>query len=935
MRVFEIVSATTGYPSDMLDPELDLEADLGIDTVKQAETFVAVREAFGIQRDASLQLRDYNTIEKVVDFVMSRTDASTEDRALELPRAPQAEASEERLPSRATFEAAQQVPRREPIVVLRPRVDRTTSTGVELRAGAKVLVVEDRGGVGACIAPRLEERGVEVLRLRSDFDRAELDELSSQLGDGSLTGVIWLPALDDEGPLGELEEESYERAVFVRVKALHRVMRQVYGAIEGPDTFLIGATRMGGRFGFDAEGASAALGGAVCGFVKTYARERPNALVKVVDFERLAPPELIAEALFEELHHDRSIVEVGRFRQHRIGVALAESPSVHAANETPFPPESVFLVTGAAGSITSAIVRDLAASAPRSVFHLLDLTPEPLESDEDLRTFHDDKAKLKRDLFERIQSEGEKATPAKVERLIAAIERKVSALDAIRGIRASGGRVHYHSLDLRDGQAVRAVVESIARDEGRLDVILHAAGLEISRFLPDKSPEEFDLVFDVKAKGWFNLLRTFSIVRPRVTIAFSSIAGRFGNAGQSDYASANEVLGKSSSMLRAEGVRAFVFDWTAWAGIGMATRGSIPKMMELAGIDMLDPAAGIPMIRFELGDRPGARELVVAGRLGILEEERDPAGGLSAAGAELPGPLVQRVLRDSLRDGFETEMSFNPKDQPFLDDHRIEGTAVFPGVMGIEAFVEAAKAAVPELDVSSIEDVRFLAPLKFYRDEPRTITVRLRFESRGEVFVGRARLVASRKLAGREDLAETVHFEATVVMGGSPSTPQLAGVSPEEVLGTIDDVAIYQVYFHGEAFRVLSRVDAHRGCTVGTMQVGLPPVLRAAGEAAWAPRLLELGFQTAGVEQIARRRALSLPSSIDALRFFGPSPVAERGGRAVAVFRGDGAADILLVDETGAPVAEMLGYRTIELPGSVSSSRIEPFAVAFGPLLAT
>ncbi|MDH3687084.1 MAG: acyltransferase domain-containing protein, partial [Myxococcales bacterium] len=56
-RVLGIVAEKTGYPEDMLDLELDLEADLGIDTVKQAETFAAIREAYDIPRDENLQLR--------------------------------------------------------------------------------------------------------------------------------------------------------------------------------------------------------------------------------------------------------------------------------------------------------------------------------------------------------------------------------------------------------------------------------------------------------------------------------------------------------------------------------------------------------------------------------------------------------------------------------------------------------------------------------------------------------------------------------------------------------------------------------------------------------------------------------------------------------------------------------------------------------------
>ena len=46
--VTRVVSEMTGYPPELLDPDLDLEADLGVDTVKQAEVFAAVREEYGL-----------------------------------------------------------------------------------------------------------------------------------------------------------------------------------------------------------------------------------------------------------------------------------------------------------------------------------------------------------------------------------------------------------------------------------------------------------------------------------------------------------------------------------------------------------------------------------------------------------------------------------------------------------------------------------------------------------------------------------------------------------------------------------------------------------------------------------------------------------------------------------------------------------------------
>ena len=67
--ILSLVTEKTGYPPDMLDLDLDLEADLGIDTVKQAELFASVRGLWDIPRDENRKLRDYPTLRHVVDFV--------------------------------------------------------------------------------------------------------------------------------------------------------------------------------------------------------------------------------------------------------------------------------------------------------------------------------------------------------------------------------------------------------------------------------------------------------------------------------------------------------------------------------------------------------------------------------------------------------------------------------------------------------------------------------------------------------------------------------------------------------------------------------------------------------------------------------------------------------------------------------------------------
>ncbi|MBK7215556.1 MAG: acyltransferase domain-containing protein [Candidatus Promineofilum sp.] len=75
-KVLEIVAAQTGYPLEMLELDLDMEADLGIDTVKQAETFQAIRNAFDIPRRDDLKLRDYPTLGAVIGFVYAMRPGS-------------------------------------------------------------------------------------------------------------------------------------------------------------------------------------------------------------------------------------------------------------------------------------------------------------------------------------------------------------------------------------------------------------------------------------------------------------------------------------------------------------------------------------------------------------------------------------------------------------------------------------------------------------------------------------------------------------------------------------------------------------------------------------------------------------------------------------------------------------------------------------------
>ncbi|MGA2113600.1 MAG: SDR family NAD(P)-dependent oxidoreductase [Bryobacteraceae bacterium] len=900
-KLLDLVTEKTGYPREMLDLDLDMEADLGVDTVKQAELFASIRETYNIPRDPNLKLRDFPTLARVIQFVYDRrpdlkTAAPPAAAATNAP-APVPERAEQPRRELATFDAANAMPRRVPIPVLRPPLGLCKSTGVSLESGRRVFIMPDRSGVAEVLAQRLRALGVEVV----------------ETAEAPVNGVYWLPALDDEGDLVGMTFASWREAVDLRLKSLYRTMRTLYDQVAPAGTFLVSATSLGGQHGYNEAGATAPLGGAVTGFTKTYKRERPEALVKAVDFEGGLSAEEIAERLIDETLRDPGVVEVGYQGEHRWTIGLEERPAADGQPGMALNKDSVFLVTGAAGSIVSAITADLAA-ASGGTFYLLDLVPEPNPANSDLQRFVTDKDALKRDLFARIQARGERATPALVEKELAALERAQAANAAIEAVRAAGGTARYYSVNLTDGEAVAKVVADVREQCGRIDVLLHAAGIDRSHALRDKEPREFDLVFDVKCDGLFHLLHAIGDMPLGTMIGFSSIAGRFGNPGQTDYSSANDLLCKIASSFRRTrpATRGIAIDWTAWGGIGMAMRGSIPKVMEAAGIEMLPPEAGVPWIRRELTAGAWRGEVVAAGRLGALLEPWDATGGLELSALAL-GPMLGGTAHVGLNGGLTLETLLDPAVQAFLNDHRIEGTPVLPGVMGIEGFAEAALSIAPGWQVEAVEDVEFLAPFKFYRDEPRPVTVEARFHPDGGGLVADCQLTGRRILANQSEARVETHFTGRVRL--SRQRPASTG-GPVPGLphgSTIDADAIYRVYFHGPAYRVLKRAWWDEYGAVGELAADLPANHHPDDRPlAIAPRLIELCFQTAGIWEMAVKHSMGLPRRVNRVSLYRMPEAA--AGPLFAVVTADavtGGFDAYVVDQTGIPYLHVDGYRTV------------------------
>ena len=71
----DVLCAKTGYDAAEIELDFELEADLGVDTVKQAEILAAVRERYGLPRDEKFRLADYPRLRDLADYVTKRIEA--------------------------------------------------------------------------------------------------------------------------------------------------------------------------------------------------------------------------------------------------------------------------------------------------------------------------------------------------------------------------------------------------------------------------------------------------------------------------------------------------------------------------------------------------------------------------------------------------------------------------------------------------------------------------------------------------------------------------------------------------------------------------------------------------------------------------------------------------------------------------------------------
>jgi len=237
---------------------------------------------------------------------------------------------------------------------------------------------------------------------------------------------------------------------------------------------------------------------------------------------------------------------------------------------------------------------------------------------------------------------------------------------------------------------------------------------------------------------------------------------------------------------------------------------------------------------------------------------------------------------------------------------------------------------LPGWHVESVDDVNFLAPFKFYRNEPRTATISAVIRPQGDALVADCRLVGHRQLPNQAEPQATTHFAARVRLTKRPSEA-VAGSAPGAPSGPIIQTAdIYRAYFHGPAYQVLHRAWRDGDRMVGEMAKDLPRHHQPSERPTlMAPRLIELCFQTAGLWEMGIQGRMGLPQHVHRARLLRTPELAQ--GLLYAVVTPDpdqGGFDAEVLDAKGNRYVHLSGYRTVALPNGLDAELLKPLQSA-------
>jgi acyl transferase domain-containing protein/NAD(P)H-dependent flavin oxidoreductase YrpB (nitropropane dioxygenase family) len=787
--LLDIVSQRTGYPVDMLDPTLDLEADLGIDSIKRVEILNSFRKMLPEQRQLELEggledLAGTKTLQGIIDWICKAPTGAPQDKApvnhngngngngyvggggngngngnghhgngngngngnghapeigkvLHLPTMNNNGHNGNGNGNghgglHLVTEAAQELVSGG--ILRRGLVQSYRLPALESKApqlAGVVLIAADSAGYAKALANALAKHKQKVVVLAkgkgadiavSDFHN--LEELSGAVQKikkehGEIAAFIDLRAFDVNDQAKDIKALSQ---LFAAAKALEADFNPKHS--DNKKQFIV-AARMDGQFGLTDTTSFSPLQAGLVGLMKSLAKEWTQSNCKAIDFSSKLSAAAVADIIVKELANKDPYVETGYDdKQHRYAIeSFAVSLGDAERNNVKLDSSKVVLITGGARGITAELALELAGKYQPKLI-LIGRIPEP-QGQEDAATAGLESAKeIKAAIMQQLKGEGKPVSIAAVETVYQRLLKEREVRETLNELKKLGSVVEYHALDVRDPETFGNLLADIYKRHGNIDGVINGAGIIEDGFIKDKTVESFEKVVSTKIESSFILAEKLNLDTLQFMFLFSSVVGRTGNAGQTDYVAANETVNKLAMLLdKKTKAQVASIMWGPWKG-GMA-QPELETIFAKYGWAMIDASAGRSYFieELEYGKKGDVEVLLVAELLG---EAAMPAPA---------GPRLYQSTPSIIEPGsFQFAFDLNPQHDLYLNDHTFDGIPVMPMAFALELMAEAATAAYPGYSLRKVHRLDIPSGIVF--DAPtKQITVVTEEVSRSEMGV--------------------------------------------------------------------------------------------------------------------------------------------------------------------------------------------------------
>ena len=862
--LLNIVAELTGYPVEMLGLDMDIESDLGIDSIKRVEILSAMEEKMPhLPQVTPDMVGTLKTLGQICEF-LAGSDPST---PLPMPIAGNQSAP--------TYEADKQLPTTMPRQIIDVRsMPKAPGRPLRIENGRKVLVIDDGSVYSLAVVTQLQANGVDALAMA-------VEAVDQPHNFKNCAGLILCPTTPPE-------------SAFLAAK--HAAAELTQSAQTG-DALFACLTCLDGAFGFTGNAIENPFQGALPGLVKTAALEWQGVICRAID---LAPvfknADVAAEKAVAELltvvPHDP--VEIGLGPDNRL--ILCPVPAEVAEGPLHLGPEDVIVITGGARGVTAACALSLSRKASGASLALIgrSAAPEPIP---DWLQAVDGEAAMKK----RIIKHAFGGTPPTPKELESEYRRQMANLDINRTLdqlQKSGANAAYFSADVTSAESITGALSAIRSQMGSITGLIHGAGVLHDRLIADKSIHQFRQVYATKVDGLMNILNALDSDPLGHLVLFSSVSARTGNTGQCDYAMANEVLNKLARIesMRRSACRVTAINWGPWDG-GMVTP-SLKNAFAKMDISLIPLDTGAAMMVAEMANADPSPIEVLIGSM-LTDELADAEASSDASMA-----LLERRELDLHR-------------YPVLESHIIGGRPVVPFALISEWIGHGALKENPGFALHGLDDFRLLSGIRVDQSGKLVRLMAGKPKRSGDVWQVDVEL-----RNGVKNGKDVIHSRAkALLVDRFPDAPPFTGNGKNRSRPYPREVnTIYQdILFHGDRLRAIETIDEYsdHGMTAKLVAAPKPEVwMQDPIQEHWMadPMVLDGAFQMAIVWCFEQTGKVCLPSYARTYRQYRPA-FPSGGTKVVMTVTSQSqrkmVADFTFLDHHDQVVATLSGYEAI------------------------